>query len=92
MNSTTESEDFHARVMRELHTLLLETDVREGKMVCSNCRHEYRINEGVANFLLPSHLGEPPPYIIVMLLYICGLIGNSCFNFLDGMASLCEGC
>lgn len=44
--------------MRDLHTLLLETEVREGKMVCGNCRHEYRIKEGIANFLLPSHLGE----------------------------------
>lgn len=45
-------------VMRELHKLLLETDVREGKMVCGNCGHEYRIKEGIANFLLPNHLGE----------------------------------
>jgi multifunctional methyltransferase subunit TRM112 len=44
--------------MRELHSLLLETDVREGKMVCGNCGHEYKIKEGIANFLLPNHLGE----------------------------------
>ncbi|KAL9638823.1 MAG: hypothetical protein Q9164_001303 [Protoblastenia rupestris] len=44
------------KVMRDLHTLLLETEVREGKMVCGNCGHEYRIKEGIANFLLPSHL------------------------------------
>lgn len=44
--------------MRDLHTLLLETEVREGKMVCGNCGHEYKIKEGIANFLLPSHLGE----------------------------------
>jgi len=46
------------RVMRDLHTLLLETQVREGKMVCGNCGHEYKIKEGIANFLLPSHLGR----------------------------------
>ena len=46
------------KVMRDLHTLLLETEVREGKMVCGSCGHEYKINEGIANFLLPSHLGE----------------------------------
>lgn len=46
------------KVMRDLHTLLLETEVREGKMVCGNCRHEYKIKEGIANFLLPSHLGK----------------------------------
>lgn len=44
--------------MRDLHTLLLETEVREGKMVCGNCKHEYKVKEGIANFLLPSHLGE----------------------------------
>jgi hypothetical protein len=43
--------------MRDLHALLLETEVGEGKMVCGNCGHEYRIKEGIANFLLPNHLG-----------------------------------
>lgn len=43
--------------MRDLHTLLLETQVVEGKMVCGNCGHEYKIKEGIANFLLPNHLG-----------------------------------
>lgn len=55
---TSESEAPHDKAMRDLHTLLLETEVREGKMVCGNCGHEYRIKEGIANFLLPSHLGE----------------------------------
>ena len=27
-------------------------------MVCGNCGHEYNIKEGIANFLLPSHLGK----------------------------------
>ncbi|KAL8702111.1 MAG: hypothetical protein Q9224_000160 [Gallowayella concinna] len=45
-------------VLRELHTLLMETEVVEGKMVCGNCGHEYKIKEGIANFLLPNHLGE----------------------------------
>ncbi|KAL8680191.1 MAG: hypothetical protein Q9186_003603 [Xanthomendoza sp. 1 TL-2023] len=43
-------------VLRELHTLLMETEVVEGKMVCGNCGHEYKIKEGIANFLLPNHL------------------------------------
>lgn len=59
--------------MRDLHTLLLETEVREGKMVCGNCGHEYKIKEGIANFLLPSHLGKVFDFIRVILLYICGL-------------------
>lgn len=45
--------------MRDLHTLLLETEVVEGKLVCGNCGHEYKIKEGIANFLLPNHLGTP---------------------------------
>ena len=44
------------KLLRELHTLLLETQVMEGKMVCGNCGHEYKIKEGIANFLLPNHL------------------------------------
>ena len=47
-------------MLRELHTLLLETEVKEGKLVCGSCGHEYKIKEGIANFLLPSHLGELP--------------------------------
>ncbi len=45
------------KVLRDLHTLLLETQVVEGKLVCGNCEHEYAIKEGIANFLLPNHLG-----------------------------------
>ncbi|MCJ1276840.1 hypothetical protein MMC21_004647 [Puttea exsequens] len=46
------------KVLRDLHMLLLEMEVREGKMVCGNCGHEYKIKEGIANFLLPSHLDK----------------------------------
>lgn len=44
-------------VLKQLHTLLLETSVMEGKLVCGKCGFEYPINEGVGNFLLPAHLG-----------------------------------
>ena len=50
------AEEEREKMLRELHRLLLETQVREGKMVCGNCGHEYRIKEGIANFLLPNHL------------------------------------
>jgi multifunctional methyltransferase subunit TRM112 len=43
-------------ILRKLHTLLLETSVVEGKLVCGNCGFEYPIKEGVGNFLLPAHL------------------------------------
>jgi multifunctional methyltransferase subunit TRM112 len=45
------------RVLRQLHTLLLETSVSEGKLACGKCGFEYPIKEGVGNFLLPAHLG-----------------------------------
>ena len=45
-----------SRTGRDLHGLLIETAVKEGKLVCANCGHEYAVKEGIANFLLPSHL------------------------------------
>ncbi|KAL4875592.1 hypothetical protein BJY04DRAFT_162692 [Aspergillus karnatakaensis] len=44
------------QLLRDLHRLLLETQVAEGKLICGKCGHEYMIKEGIANFLLPSHL------------------------------------
>lgn len=40
----------------------METDVREGKLVCGNCGHEYLVKEGIANFLLPAGVGEFDPF------------------------------
>lgn len=42
--------------LKKLHTLLLETQIVSGKLVCGNCGHEYAVREGIANFLLPAHL------------------------------------
>lgn len=44
------------KVLKDLHSLLIETQIMEGKLVCGHCGHEYAIREGIANFLLPSHL------------------------------------
>ncbi|KAH6640977.1 hypothetical protein F5144DRAFT_618639 [Chaetomium tenue] len=44
------------KMLKDLHTLLMETEMNEGKLVCGNCSHEYAVREGIANFLLPSHL------------------------------------
>ncbi|KAJ5550710.1 AdoMet-dependent tRNA methyltransferase complex subunit [Penicillium sp. DV-2018c] len=46
------------QTLKDLHRLLLETHVTEGKLACGNCGHQYSIKEGIANFLLPSHLGK----------------------------------
>jgi uncharacterized protein YbaR (Trm112 family) len=53
-----EKEEEELRLLRALHELLLETQVLEGRLVCGRCGHAYPVKEGVANFLLPSHLGE----------------------------------
>ncbi|KAK8197791.1 uncharacterized protein BKA78DRAFT_245759 [Phyllosticta capitalensis] len=44
------------QLARDLHGLLVETTIAQGKLVCANCGHEYAVKEGIANFLLPSHL------------------------------------
>lgn len=44
------------QTLRDLHTLLLETSMASGKLACGNCGHEYAVKEGIANFLLPSHM------------------------------------
>ncbi|ODV82326.1 Trm112p-domain-containing protein [Suhomyces tanzawaensis NRRL Y-17324] len=43
-------------VLKDLHTLLMETQIVEGKMSCRNCGHVYHIKNSIPNFLLPPHL------------------------------------
>lgn len=43
-------------VLKDLHTLLMETQIVEGKMTCRNCNHVYFIKNSIPNFLLPPHL------------------------------------
>jgi multifunctional methyltransferase subunit TRM112 len=38
--------------LQALHTVLMDTQVKEGKMICSNCQHCYPIKDGIANMLL----------------------------------------
>lgn len=51
-----EQEPEPAQLAKDLHRLLWETSIQSGELVCANCGHEYAIKEGIANFLLPSHL------------------------------------
>jgi len=46
----------HQVILRDLHTLLMETQIIEGRMVCRNCEHIYHIKNSIPNFLLPPHL------------------------------------
>jgi multifunctional methyltransferase subunit TRM112 len=51
-----EEEETPSQTAIDLHRILLETTIREGKLVCGNCGHEYAVKEGVPNFLVPGHL------------------------------------
>ena len=53
---STEQLQADEKTLKDLHSLLIETQISEGKLVCANCGHEYAVREGIANFLLPSHL------------------------------------
>lgn len=54
--SVPQKKEIDEEILRKLHTLLMETGVTEGKLVCGNCGFEYPVKEGVGNFLLPPHL------------------------------------
>ncbi|KAJ2802365.1 hypothetical protein H4S07_004712 [Coemansia furcata] len=41
--------------LQSLHTIIMETHVTEGSMVCDGCSHEYKITKGIANMLLAEH-------------------------------------
>lgn len=55
-NKEDEEELEPTQLAKDLHRLLWETSILTGELVCANCGHEYAIQEGIANFLLPSHL------------------------------------
>lgn len=43
-------------VLKDLHELLVSSNIVNGKMVCRNCGHIYHIKNSIPNFLLPPHL------------------------------------
>ncbi|AET40445.1 RNA methylation protein TRM112 Ecym_6041 [Eremothecium cymbalariae DBVPG len=43
-------------ILRDLHTLLMQTSIVEGEMQCRNCGHIYYIKNSIPNLLLPPHL------------------------------------
>ncbi|KAI8140783.1 hypothetical protein BJV82DRAFT_621081 [Fennellomyces sp. T-0311] len=49
--NAAESEEF----LKLLHSTILETHVQQGKMICPNCKHEYKIKDGIPNMLLAEH-------------------------------------
>jgi multifunctional methyltransferase subunit TRM112 len=55
-DTVVEMEGKPSKLAREMHRLLLETSLKEGKLVCAACEHAYEVKEGIANFLLPAHM------------------------------------
>ncbi|TID30954.1 hypothetical protein CANINC_000476 [Pichia inconspicua] len=53
-----ENIDQNEAMLKDLHSLLMETQITEGEMVCGNCQHIYYIKNSIASFLLPPHLAK----------------------------------
>ncbi|CCD26240.1 RNA methylation protein TRM112 NDAI_0H00660 [Naumovozyma dairenensis CBS 421] len=43
-------------ILKDFHTLLIQTNIVEGQMKCRNCGHVYYIKNSIPNLLLPPHL------------------------------------
>lgn len=57
MPEITDAEDETSlQFLKNLHNLLIETQIMEGSMMCRNCEHIYYIKNSIPNFLLPPHL------------------------------------
>ncbi|ODV61611.1 RNA methylation protein TRM112 [Ascoidea rubescens DSM 1968] len=44
------------KLLKDLHNLLLETNIIEGEMICRSCNHKFYIKGSIPNLLLPPHL------------------------------------
>lgn len=51
-----EENEKREEALKKLHTLVMETEIQDGKLKCGHCGFEYGVKEGVGNFLLPPHL------------------------------------
>ncbi|KAJ3071343.1 hypothetical protein HDU98_005474 [Podochytrium sp. JEL0797] len=38
--------------LKRLHRVTLETQLKEGKMICNGCKHVYPVTDGIPNMLL----------------------------------------
>ncbi|CCF57468.1 hypothetical protein KAFR_0C04770 [Kazachstania africana CBS 2517] len=54
--SVDELNEDEQAVLRDLHVLLVQTNIVEGEMKCKNCGHIYYIKNSIPNLLLPPHL------------------------------------
>jgi uncharacterized protein YbaR (Trm112 family) len=47
-----EPEDDHSELLNTLHTVLMDTQVQEGELVCQGCKRHYLIQQGIPNMRL----------------------------------------
>ena len=48
----TSSSPSDAELLATLHTLLMDTHVTEGELVCGGCKRHYKIQQGIPNMRL----------------------------------------
>ncbi|KAI5477598.1 hypothetical protein MNV49_006085 [Pseudohyphozyma bogoriensis] len=48
-------QDVSEEILKTLHHVLLEIQVKDGAMVCPSCKHVFQIKEGIPNMLLADH-------------------------------------
>ncbi|KAI8851453.1 Trm112p-domain-containing protein, partial [Chytridium lagenaria] len=47
--------DFDEELLGRLHRIIMETDVKSGRMVCPSCGHIYPIKDGIPNIAAPGN-------------------------------------
>jgi len=47
-----------SQTLKDLHSLLMETSIATGKLVCGNCGHEYAVKEGIVSSMLDETVIE----------------------------------
>ncbi|KAJ3219130.1 hypothetical protein HDU67_002463 [Dinochytrium kinnereticum] len=47
--------DVEEELLRRIHRVIMETEVKAGRMVCPNCGHIYQIKDGIPNMLLQEN-------------------------------------
>ncbi|CAG8702550.1 9042_t:CDS:2 [Ambispora leptoticha] len=48
----TPIQEIDEKFLKDLHRVLLETHIQQGRMTCPNCQHVYPIKDGIPNMLL----------------------------------------
>ena len=74
-----------SQTLKDLHSLLMETSIASGKLVCGNCGHEYAVKEGIVSLI--AKVSDDGPEFCADLL----MIGELLAAFSHGMSILAQG-